>query len=226
MTKKLLVLMVAILFIIACGKKDSTKTVETKEVKKLEKKVEKVGEKKEEVKKEMVLTADEFKAQVKDLIEKEVTVRGIAVHVCKESGKKLFLGGKELKRDVKVSAGDNVPKFDVKMEGDTLEVKGVVKEFRVDEAYIDLQIKKVKEAPEKKKEEKVEKEEHKDEAPGDDHHVSSKEDSIKQLENLRAKVKASKEGYVSFFSLEYISSKVIADVEKVEPKKEEPKKDK
>lgn len=218
MTKRMMILMLAVLFMIACGKTESTKTTETKEVKdvkKVEKKVEKIEEKKVEVKKEVVLSVDDFKLKAKELIEKEITVSGIAVHVCKESGKKLFLGGTDPKNKVKIVAGDAISKFDLKLEGETLAVKGIVKELKVDEAYIDLQIKKVNEAPveEKKAEEKKE---HHDDAPKADGHHKSKADSLKQLEGLRTKVKASKEGYIAFYSLEFISMNKVEEVKKTE----------
>jgi hypothetical protein len=216
MIKNLVIVLFAFVFIIACGNNKTEKTNDVKEVKtKVEKNEKSVNtskvELKKDTKKEVVLTVDDFIRNAKEYVGKEIDVTGTAVHVCKESGKKLFLGGKNPKNKVKITAGENMPKFDVKLEGDTLQVKGIVKELRVDEAYLDLQVKQINSAPDsdKDKSEENEKKEHHDAEPKADDHHRKKEDSLKQIKTLREKIKASKEGYISFFSLEFISLKKI-----------------
>jgi len=228
MIRKLIILMFVFVFAISCGNKQDKKSNEVKDtestVKKVEKSEKKV-EKQTEVKKEVVLSVDDFVSRAKDYVGEEVNITGTVIHVCKESGKKLFLGGNNPKNKVKITAGEKMPKFDVKLEGDTLQVKGIVKELRVDEAFLDLQVKQIKNKPETEKKEEIEKKEHHDAEPKEDHHKSNA-DSLKQIEGLRAKVKKSKEGYISFYSVEFISLKKIDDKTetKVEDKKEGSKK--
>lgn len=167
--------------------------------------------KKTKAEKNSVLTVDDFVLKAKEYVGKEVIISGMVVHICKESGKKLFLGGKNPKNKVKITAGDSMPKFDVKLEGDILQVKGKVKELRIDEAYLDLQEKNINNVSKSNKiNNKKDKKEHFDEEPKADNH-RKKEDALKQVQSLREKVKASKEGYISFFSVELITLKKVAD---------------
>ena len=53
----------------------------------------------------VVLTVDELQAQGKDLVGKEVMVKGTVTHVCKESGARCFVMGSTEDISLRIEAG-------------------------------------------------------------------------------------------------------------------------
>lgn len=77
-----------------------------------------------------VLALGEFDNKAGEYIDREIMVEGIVDHVCKHGGKKLFLVSEE--GDVHVESEE---RFDETLAGSQVVVNGIVREFRVDEAY-------------------------------------------------------------------------------------------
>jgi DNA/RNA endonuclease YhcR with UshA esterase domain len=77
-----------------------------------------------------VIALADFNTKAGEWVGKEVIVEGIVDHVCKHGGKRLFLV--DDKGDVHV---DSEKRFDDALKGSQIVVKGIVTEFRVDEAY-------------------------------------------------------------------------------------------
>ena len=77
-----------------------------------------------------VIPLSEFNAQAAAYVDKEVTTSGVVDHVCKHGGKRLFLVNDEA--DLHIDGED---RFDESLSGSEIEVTGIVREFRVDEAY-------------------------------------------------------------------------------------------
>jgi hypothetical protein len=81
-------------------------------------------------------------AQFKDSAEKwagkDVLIKGTASHVCRHSGKKLFIFDGNPDVTVKINAGKELSGFDIKLEGSDLEVYGtVVEDEKIDKNYLD-----------------------------------------------------------------------------------------
>lgn len=138
-----------------------------------------------------VIDLAEFDAKAGDFVDKEIQVKGIVDHVCKHGGKRLLLVTDE--GDVHVDSED---RFDDSLNGDEIVVNGVVTEFRVDEAYL------------------LQKEE--------DHIQSHKEgkdseelynEKMQHLQEYRDSMKAAGVDHLSFYSLDYLSHKVLKEVE-------------
>ncbi len=55
---------------------------------------------------------------------KTVMTKGMVSHVCRVSGKKLFIMGKNPDQMIKVTTGDNISQFDVALEGSQILVTG------------------------------------------------------------------------------------------------------
>jgi len=72
----------------------------------------------------------EFHEQAGNFVDKEVVTQGIVDHVCRHGGKRLFLVSDEADLHI-----DGNERFDEDLTGSEIEVKGIVREFRVDEAY-------------------------------------------------------------------------------------------
>jgi DNA/RNA endonuclease YhcR with UshA esterase domain len=72
----------------------------------------------------------EFDAVAGEYIDKTVKVKGIVDHVCRHGGKRLFLVDDE--GDLHVESEE---RFNDSLMGNEVTVTGIVREFRVDEAY-------------------------------------------------------------------------------------------
>jgi predicted small lipoprotein YifL len=69
---------------------------------------------------------------------KEVVIAGTVSHVCRHSGKKLFVFDGDPDKTVKIYAGGEVSAFDMKLEGADIEVTGtVIEDEKIDMNYLD-----------------------------------------------------------------------------------------
>lgn len=67
---------------------------------------------------------------------KKISIEGLVEHVCKHTGKRMFIIGNTPEQRVQITAGKNIGTFDVALEGNKVKVQGIVKEKIVDEAYL------------------------------------------------------------------------------------------
>lgn len=85
----------------------------------------------------LTLTVDSFIAAPEQWVGKEVVITGTVSHVCKHSGKKLFLFSADPKKTVKVNAAGDYATFDLKYEGSDVEITGtVVEDEKIDANYL------------------------------------------------------------------------------------------
>ena len=77
-----------------------------------------------------LLSLADFDKEAGKYVGKEIKVNGIVDHICKHGGKKMLLVSDD--GDVHIEAET---RFDDSLAGSELIVTGIVKEFRVDEAY-------------------------------------------------------------------------------------------
>lgn len=82
------------------------------------------------------LTVDNFSEQMEDNVGKEVTISGRVTHVCRHGGQRLFITGEDSTKSIRITTGENIPEFDITLEGSLIGVKGIVKELIIDEAYL------------------------------------------------------------------------------------------
>ena len=84
------------------------------------------------------VSINDFATKAKDLVGQEVTIKGVAQHICSHSGRKLFLsateGGETL---VTVFTNPDMKPFDKETIGKAYTVKGIVKITNtIDEGYL------------------------------------------------------------------------------------------
>jgi len=79
----------------------------------------------------VVLTVDELQAQGKDLVGKEVMVKGTVTHVCKESGARCFIMGSTEDISMRIEAG-KIGSFSQEQMGSDIQVLGVLQEVQLD----------------------------------------------------------------------------------------------
>ncbi len=72
----------------------------------------------------VIVGVDSVLASPQKFIEKTVSIKGIVVHTCRHSGKKMFLAGTDKNKFVKVIAGPGISRFDQSLEGETVIATG------------------------------------------------------------------------------------------------------
>ncbi len=163
------------------------------------------------------LDINKFDEQVEGLANKLVEVTGTCMHTCSHGGTKMFLSGDNPDFRLKIMATDESGNFNQEMEGKDFVVVGILDEYRMDMAELD------KMEADVLAEYGVDGDEHsqKDLKHKGGEHMGgahkgkggegkdvehqeaegSCEAELNQISNLRAKVKASGKGYLSFYSV-------------------------
>jgi hypothetical protein len=147
----------------------------------------------------VVLTVDQIQEKGKELVGKEVIVKGTVTHVCKESGARCFVMGSNEDVSIRIEAG-KIGSFSQEQMGSELQVKGILQEVKLDEEDL-AEMEKSAAAGESA---------NKDHALGhsapDMHAVDGgKHDSINQaqkLDEMTKKLAESKEGYVPVYYID------------------------
>ena len=191
--RKILLLILATVLIAACGKTDNNKHETTDET---------------QLKSQVVeINLAEFKTKAPELVGKEIAFTGLVDHTCKHSGKRMFLVDKNSDATLKVEAGKNFSRFDEKLTGNMVKVIGLVKEKKVDMDYLNKWEKDILNKIESNKNlhlgthENGEKQE--DEA----------QETLNKIKELKKKLQNSGKEYLSFYSVECVSYKVINEKE-------------
>ncbi len=71
-----------------------------------------------------VVEVDTILANPNIYLDKTISIKGLVVHTCKHSGKKMFLAGSDKSVYVKVVAGNNISIFGKELEGETVVATG------------------------------------------------------------------------------------------------------
>ncbi|GEM_PF-196869 len=75
--------------------------------------------------------------QPEPMNDKEVVLEGTVTHVCKHGGRRVHLTDVETNEKIRVEAPEDMPAFARELEGSDIVVTGVLKETRIDAAYLD-----------------------------------------------------------------------------------------
>ena len=81
------------------------------------------------------MEVDSLLSDADALVGKEVTIEGVCTHTCKHGATKIFLMGSDDTQTIRVEAG-KLGSFSSKCVNAIVRVKGILKEQRVDEAYL------------------------------------------------------------------------------------------
>lgn len=122
--KKTLVLIAAFMLFIACNKNEKT------EQEPIENTIEKVS------------VAD-FTEKAETLLDKDVKIEGTVIHICKHSGKRVFIVDGDEEISVKIEAEENSPGFKMELMGSKIAVEGKIEETRMSKDEIDEQEKEI-----------------------------------------------------------------------------------
>jgi len=78
---------------------------------------------------------DALLASAEKLVGQEVAIEGICTHICSHGGRKIFLMGSDDTKTIRIESG-KLGAFDQKCVNSIVKVKGMLKEERIDEAYL------------------------------------------------------------------------------------------
>ena len=144
------------------------------------------------------VTVDQVMADMQAYVDKDIVIVGTVNHVCSHGGKRMFIMGEDPEVAIKITPSEEIGIFEKELEGSHVIVKGILKELRIDEAYV---VNLEKELAEGADNEAIhdhsggEHEEEYSEAEVD----SSK---IHQIEAMRTQITESENGYYSQFWIE------------------------
>ena len=82
-----------------------------------------------------VLSIDDVMAKAGELVDQTVVIEGVCTHTCSHGAKKMFLVGSDDSKTLRIEAGE-LGAFDTKVVNNVVTVKGIIKEERIDEAYL------------------------------------------------------------------------------------------
>lgn len=96
------------------------------------------GQKKETVQEKDVVkvTVEQLMTDMQSYVEKEIVIAGTVNHVCEHGGKRMFIMGEDPDVAIKITPNDEIGIFEKELEGSYVVVTGVVKELRIDNAYV------------------------------------------------------------------------------------------
>jgi hypothetical protein len=139
----------------------------------------------------------DFSEKAGDLVGKQVELYGMIDHVCKHGGQKMFLVNEDGEVRVKIVTGENMAAFNTELEGESVNVIGIVDELRIDEEYLkewEEEVLAGLEGDDGEKGEKVHMGEHQGSESGENPELG-------QINDYRKKIAESGKNYISFFSV-------------------------
>ena len=91
----------------------------------------------EETEKETLnIAVNDFITDASPFVENTVNISGTVVHVCRHGGQRMFIVGENGEERIRITTGEDIAEFDIELEGEMVEVTGIVKELIIDETYL------------------------------------------------------------------------------------------
>ena len=83
-----------------------------------------------------IMQVDSLLISAENMVDDTIVVDGLCTHICRHGGKKIFLMGSDDTKIIRVEASGNIGSFSQETVNSIVEVKGILKEQRIDEAYL------------------------------------------------------------------------------------------
>ncbi|MBN1968017.1 MAG: hypothetical protein JXR48_03130 [Candidatus Delongbacteria bacterium] len=149
------------------------------------------------------ITIAELNTKAETIVDQEITFIGVAEHVCAHGGQKLYATDGTNK--FKITPSKEIGAFNSNMSGEKFTFVGFVREFKLDNDYLDKWEAELDAAGAKKAEEDTPKncEYDKNSTSKDEKHADNS--VYKQIADLREQIKNTEKGYLSYFSVECTS---------------------
>ena len=156
-------------------------------------------------KEKTAITVDNLLAEITNYIDKDIVVVGTVNHVCEHGGKRMFIMGEDPDIAIKITPNDEIGIFEKELEGSHVIITGIVKELRIDEAYVANLEKELSEGIDNEAIHDHSGEEDEEEpARPEGEYAETEVDSskIKQIEHMKTQIAESENGYYSQFWVE------------------------
>ena len=147
------------------------------------------------------VTVEQLMTDMQSFIEKEIVIVGTVNHVCAHGGKRMFVMGEDPDVVIKITPNDEIGIFEKELEGSHVVVTGVVKELRIDEAYVANMEKELAEGTDNEAIHNHSDDEHDAGEEHADEEAEAKEKNA-QIEAMRTKITDSENGYYSQYWIE------------------------
>ncbi len=149
------------------------------------------------------ISVEQVLEDITSFVDQEIEIMGMVNHVCAHGGKRMFIVGHENPdAAVKIIPNEEIGVFERELEGSYVKVIGILKELRIDEAYV-LNLE--KEIAEGSDNEAVH-----DHSGGTHDETESEIDEKKaQIEAMRNQIAESETGYYSQFWIEASKFEVV-----------------
>ncbi len=156
-------------------------------------------------KEKTAITVDNLLAEITNYIDKDIVVVGTVNHVCKHGGKRMFIMGEDPDIAIKITPNDEIGIFEKELEGSSVIITGIVKELRIDEAYVANLEKELSEGADNEAihdHSGGEDEEEPARPAGEPAETEVDSSKIKQIEHMKTQIVESENGYYSQFWVE------------------------
>jgi len=151
-----------------------------------------------------VISVDKVLSNTSDYVNKEIMVEGLVNHVCSHSGKRMFILGNNPDEALRITPNKNIGVFEKNLEGNTVKIRGIFKELIIDDEYVAQLENEVAEG--------MDHEALHDHSGGDheeEEDAAVDSSKIKQIEQMKADIAESEEGFVAQYWIEASEVEVI-----------------
>ncbi|UCG27023.1 MAG: hypothetical protein JSV24_08585 [Bacteroidales bacterium] len=129
-------------------------------------------------------------------VDKNILVGGIVDHVCRQTGKKMFIVDQNADNRLRINVGKDIASFDVELEGNDVLIEGIFQELVVDEDYLS------KWEAELGSQEEPSETEHAQTELGEMADQGEHVGDMEQIQSLREQLETSGKEQISFYSVE------------------------
>lgn len=138
----------------------------------------------------------QLKTNPSDYLDKRIVITGTVSHVCREGGQKMFLYQNHPESLIRITTGPSLSEFTIDLEGKEVEVTGIFRQLKIDEAYLtDLEKGQMNDKG------------HTNENPS----IHKNEPVAGNIQRLRERIAASGSGYITDQWIEAESFTVLSD---------------
>jgi len=135
-----------------------------------------------------------------DFKDEKIKLEGTVTHVCAHGGKRLFIIGDNPDLQLKITPNEKIGHFEKEMEGSSVEITGILKELKIDEAYIAQLEKEIKEGTDNEVMHSHSDGEH---GEGEEHSEDeASEEKMNQINKMRSDLAETEEGYIMEYWVE------------------------
>jgi len=139
------------------------------------------------------VTVEQVMEDMQTYVDKDIVIVGTVNHVCSHGGKRMFIMGGNPDVAIKIIPNEEIGVFEKELEGSHVVITGILKELRIDEAYVANLEAELAEGTDNEAVHDHSKGTHEEEAENEDH---------EKIEAMRTQIAESENGYYSQFWIE------------------------